>query len=541
MRPTWGNPWRGKLQNWALQLPNGTVKQVPQPQPIWQNQRDESGYTYLQRGPNAGVTRTADELADDAAAGRTWRDDAILSGARMMLYGQESSCWVYCAPDGSRWLIPAWKFAAAVNTAQPMTVSMTLYGYGDVGKPAVEQIVEVSLVDLLQQEPDPEHPIGTDAYSIVCDISEDGSRALIMLFKPFYPFSSTGWHPLHKRPLGWLELTLAGGIEGIGASLRVVRSRAETLGNGELYIQRLETVSAYRTPYTITRVDKGDYWEQTITANPLSDAGGIGLTHGEGDYAFGLTVNNRILAMWYRGAELEECTYSLAVTASASNPPPTESISGSAVRREYKTSGEVVQVTNDLEHSRTRSCSGEESFTLTLKVGGQVVDQSTGSSTTSLQQTHWWDHPDGSGKFQASGVSTVTVDGETSSEPLSASAHGPNETQELRSISGRWLESMANGASAVECAYRSDYMLAFQPHRHIDFEFVRYSNKLLGIRRGEYILSGADVTTYNYGPAAHPGGVDSGHVDGPLLAVYGSYNPATGEVVRNQTTPVCYV
>lgn len=539
MRPTWGNPWRGKLQNWALQLPNGTVKQVPQPQPIWQNQRDEPGYTYLQRGPNAGVTRTADELTADAAAGRTWRDDAILSGARMMLYGQENSCWVYCAPDGSRWLIPAWKFAAAVNTAQPMTVSMTLYGYGDVGKPAVEQIVEVSLADLLQQEPDAEHPIGTDAYSIVCDISEDGSRALIMLFKPFYQFSSTGWHPLHKRPLGWLELTLTGGVDGIQATLAVVRSRTQAIGTGSYSSSSLELKYAYRSANTVTEVDKGTYWETTTTPNPLADTGSNGLSHYEGLAEQQLTITDRILAMWYGVNGLQECTYSLSVSCVSNNPVPTESLSGSVVTHRDKSTGVITTVSDDLQQSRSRTCTSEESFSLTLKVGGSIVDQSSGTASEQITQTHWWQHPEGSGKFQGAVSESMTIDGVTRSR--SGSSTDRNSTYELDHIDPNWFASMIVGAGWADSAYRSSFMYAYHLEGYELYDFVRYSNKLMGLRRASYLLGGSGDETYRYGPAAHPGGVDSGHVDGPLLAVYGSYNPATGEVVRNQTTPVCYV
>ena len=54
---------------------------------------------------NPPVTRTPEQLAADAAAGRAWLDYGILAGGNRRLYGQSIGprSWIYCPPDGSRW------------------------------------------------------------------------------------------------------------------------------------------------------------------------------------------------------------------------------------------------------------------------------------------------------------------------------------------------------------------------------------------------------------------------------------------------------
>lgn len=536
-RPAWGNPWRGLIQGGEIQLPGGSVKSAPQPSGVHARHYDEQGATFLQRGPQAGVTRTEAELAADAAAGRTWRADAILSGQRMDLYGQTLGGWIYCAPDGGRWLVPAEALEIALETDQPLSVSLTLRRFGDFGRPAVEHIVTLELADLGQAEPDPAYPAGTSGYLTVCDITPDGASALLMLYQPVVPFSSSsGWHPLHKRPLGWLELTLSGGGTEIVASVAVVRTRAQTFGSGVWSGVSSTAVTKFEQADSLSRVDMGTYYEDTYTPMPLATTGSTGWTWYENAGSYEYSFAGRILALWYTAAgEVEEVTLDASTTGTVTNPAPAEVVSGTQVQHVFKSDGHTVLVSDDRQHTLSRTATVEEAFTVALKRGGALVDQSTGTASTSLSQTRrliWL-----SGQpFSSSRGDSVTIDGEATSNSVSGESAGP--TLALGTVSPSWFAALQPGNSPAQAALRATDMLLLFPGGSLTVDPLRYSNKLLALRR---YRAAAGIETYTHGPAAFPGGVHSGAVTVAALAVFGSYNPATGEVVRDQTQSVCWI
>ncbi|MFT3758967.1 hypothetical protein [Thauera sp.] len=79
------------------------------------------GDAHLIRPPGARPdTRKPDEIAADAAAGRTWLDYGIISGINNRLYGKALGGggmpgWIYCAPDGSRWRVRAQMQSAGLS------------------------------------------------------------------------------------------------------------------------------------------------------------------------------------------------------------------------------------------------------------------------------------------------------------------------------------------------------------------------------------------------------------------------------------------
>jgi hypothetical protein len=87
-----------------------------------------------------------------------------------------------------------------------------------------------------------------------------------------------------------------------------------------------------------------------------------------------------------------------------------------------------------------------------------------------------------------------------------------------------------------------------EPQRFALAYIHRYSNNLLGwaVRRLE---RGPNTLEIDYRPAAHPGGIDAGTLtvagspadNSAGYLPHGSFNPATGEVIRNSAVPVCYV
>ena len=107
--------WRGDTA--AIESPGGVS--IPcrgaQPAQIREYEGDQGDSIAVRVPGTPAVTRSPEEHAADAAAGRTWLDYGILSGGARRLYGHElgARSWIYCAPDGSRWTATMGMGAAA--------------------------------------------------------------------------------------------------------------------------------------------------------------------------------------------------------------------------------------------------------------------------------------------------------------------------------------------------------------------------------------------------------------------------------------------
>jgi hypothetical protein len=539
--PAWGNPWRGKVQAGVISLLGGTTK--PTTQPTAQNARhyDELGATYLQRGPLAAVSRSTEELAADALAGRSWRNDAVLSGARMHLYGKRLDGWIYCAPDGSRWLVSTGPLCVGIQTDQPLSVTLSLTRFGEfAGGPAETVNPIAALADLQQTEPDPTFPAGTQAYGAVCDIRPDGSKALVMLYVPVVPFAqNSGFHPLSKRPVGWLELTLSGGVGGITATLTVVRTRAQAFGVGSWSISRAVYVQRWVADDALAIVDMGTYYEYTSTPQPLlTEPFGDGWTWLEGGGPSVQSFTGRILALWYLpNGDLEEVTLDLSVTSTFDNPPPADVVSGSLVQHVFKDGAPTVTISDDRAHYITRACPCTEALSIKLKRGGVLVEEVAGSASSSLTQTRRFIWASGF-PFSSTTNHSVTLNGATATDAQSFDNSGP--TLGLGAIGPTWFPSAFNGNSAAQAAYRSTDMSFSTLAGFYIADVVRYSNNLLAMRL--YHSSNTNgAQTWRHGPAALPGGVHAGAALVPEFSLFGAYNPATGEVLRDQSQATCWI
>lgn len=538
MALAWGNPWRGLSQAGQITLPNSATKTTSQPAQVHTGHADEYGQTLLQRGPAAGVTRTQAELDADAASGRTWRTDAILSGARFHLYGKPLDGFVYCAPDGSRWLLRSGDLSMALDSSAPWTVTLTLARFGEFAGSFSEQAVTATLSDLGQAETDPESTAGTACHTQICDIMPDGSKALIMIYQPVRPFGpSPGFHPLHKRPLGWLELSLSGGAAGITASLSVARTRQQALGTGTWQGVSSTSVIRFEQDNALAIVDMGSYFEYTYTPQPLGATGSDGRSWVDNNGAYSYEFTDRILALWYTSSgALEEVTLSVSTTGTVSNPPPTETISGSQVQHVPKDGGQSTIVSDTRFHELGRTSTVSEAYSVLLKRGAVVIDQSEGTAEATLAVARNFIF--GTDAYRTTTADAVTVEGVTYSSSGSSSGQGPQIM--LGAATPRWFSSLLPGNSAPQAAFRATDMQIYTPDVWLFIDPLRYSNNLLALRRNWIVLeTGAE--TWQHGPAALPGGFDPGAATVPFNALFGSYNPATGEASRDQTQPTCWI
>ncbi len=540
---TWGNPYRGLCRNGSISLPNGGSRACPQP---WGETTDDYGQTLLQRGPAAYVVRSPEEAARDTELGYTWRTDALLAGSDFELYGQVLGGYIYCAPDGSRWHIAAmWP---TVQAQQPLTLSITATRFGEFdGAMPVTQTLTATLADIGQAEPDPAKPVSATVSIAVCDLQPDGSRALLMLYVPYGVVQQWGYSNANigKRPLGWLELTLAGDATGLTASLAVIRTRTQTLGSAVVR-QSNWSGSGQLTlaDLTSTSVDMGDYTEVTYTFQA-----GLGETFGYDRLAADneISLSSRILALWYAGAGFEELALDYSWTESGGNAVPQEATSGRRIEHHPKTGGDVTVVEDSLEHTVTRTGQLTGAVTITLRRGAEVVAQISGSTSNAMTLSRVLASPSGAsqswtetGSGTLDGVSGAITEARAfdANTPfftyVSTSRLAPQLPEPTTNLPR--LQALAGGFGAEM------YMTAWQ---RTNVAPRRYSNYLLGllVERGPYDF---DAAVYRYTrrttAAAYPAGIDTGGLAanaGP--AYYGSYNPATGAVIRDQTEPVCWI
>lgn len=263
--PPWGWPWHGRATRATafsplqLTLNNGTTRVHPGPV-------ENGHYTYRLKVPGvAPVVRTPEELAADYAQGREWRNEAILVGRPFQLHGRELGGWIYCAPDGTRWIID-------LDNAQ-------VRRFGELGRPAQVQALSVAWPsDLGQSTP----ALGgfVRRWSSAIDVSPDGRRAIFMLYVTDERWSEV----IRPVPVGFLLVTVSGNAGGISIATDVLRTREQTLGTP------VHAFAITQAQHFLPTSPPTEYW----TSNGYAEAG----------------VTGRIVAMWFSPDDGQpvECT-----------------------------------------------------------------------------------------------------------------------------------------------------------------------------------------------------------------------------------------
>lgn len=531
--PPWGCPFHGAVKNGQLTLPNGSTKSWPQPSRMRQNQWDEPGYTYPVRVPSvAAVERSAAELAEDQSKGIEWRNDAILAGAYFQLHGHEVQGWIYCSPTGAKWLVSPVNIANPVDTNLALTLELQIGRFGVLGGQPDERTRFVTLVDLGQAEPNPADPspAGTSAWLSIADVKPDGSAALLMIFKPVYAFDSNGSHPLHKIPLGWLELTMTEVDGEISGTLSVVRTRTQAYGTaiwdngtpGEFW-------NRIRPTPEVTSAAGDGFTDYTTTPRPLATSGtGTGVSAQVYDRHQSRQLTGRIVAMWYGATGYDLVTLDMQQTYDEVAAAPAETVSGSKVERHY-TNGTIDVLSDTMVHRLSYDGTASMQSSLTLRLNGAVIDStSTAGGLTYNKTTGWF----GTGYPLQSQSRTETVEGVTTATEGSGTGDGLPNFGPLSSFSALCVPY----DKPWDAAYYLYGWDLFSQNNWVQLEICRQSNTLVGFERNKPLAG-----TRSWGPVSSRAGKVAGTVSPTGLARYGSENPNTGAITRNQTTPVCYV
>lgn len=236
-----GNPFHGTVQGGVLSLPNSTTRAYPQPDGTWP---DQAGSTHRVKRPGiAAVTRTTEQLAADDAAGRQWRNEAILSGGKQQLYGLDVEGWIYFDPDGVRWLVT---FDADLDTdvfdfTEDLNLDINLTRFGEFGPAATPLNYSLTLSEWGQQGYPPLQGFRLEdgsfetveaAHILLDAIASDGSRAALCIHRR----RLVGEHSSDetadvavRHPLGWVEIAISGPGASASISLTVLKDRDQTL------------------------------------------------------------------------------------------------------------------------------------------------------------------------------------------------------------------------------------------------------------------------------------------------------------------------
>ncbi|MCJ8168626.1 hypothetical protein [Atopomonas sediminilitoris] len=262
----WGDPFHGKIQQASdgsvkLELPNGAQKPYPLP--------TMPHLTHRLKVPNvAPINRTPEELTADQVQGMEWRAEVVLCGRNFQTYQKELGGWIYCAPDGSRWIV---RFNPRLRTASASR-------FGEMGAPADERSVTIDW----PADEGQSTPAISGLYYLgardVQSVSSDGRQAIVMLhIVEGSPMSS-----VRELPIGFLRATVTGGIsQPFVITLTVEVTRAEQLGS--------------------VVFDKGIV---TTPQMPDKDATGFGDDKN--------TLTGRVLGLWFdRTDTLVRCTLDL--------------------------------------------------------------------------------------------------------------------------------------------------------------------------------------------------------------------------------------
>lgn len=240
-----GNPYHGPVQGGVLTLPNSATKTWPQPGTA---APDLAGMVHLVKRPGQpDVVRSVEELAADAAAGREWRNAALLSGSGMQLHGQDVNGWIYVDPAGDRWLVQFTTNPATVAysfTDPDIELSFKFSRFGVFGQSALEttEIVSISGYGqsgpsfkgfLVSQSPTQLEDV-VSGRLMVDSITPDGSKVALMLHRQkFYIGPDDPPDPtddaLYRHPVGWLQLAISGPGSAPTLTLSVLKNRDETL------------------------------------------------------------------------------------------------------------------------------------------------------------------------------------------------------------------------------------------------------------------------------------------------------------------------
>ena len=490
----WGCPWHGLVRGGKVTLPNGSLKSYPQPASMTFTS-GPGGSTINRPQDTYGIThRHAAGLppvsisAEDVAAGRQWRNEAIMSGGRYQVHGKQLDGWVYVDPDGARWLVRC----SAINEQDirsltaPLSVSLTFLRFGVLGGTPAAWSFSVSL-------PLPDIGATGSAYLMFDAIKPDGSAAVINVNSRTFTARR-----MARVSIGFIELAISGPGSAPIITASVVRTNAQT----QIVDPQPDPVINWWDGYS---------YQATETFAVVYSL--------EGEVTWS---GRQLLALWYdAGGALQEVAQRAQATSTYSAPRPDNPGAG---------------------YSSSATASGS----LDLMIGGAVVDSVSLDISVSVVKYA------GSGAFTFSAtLDGVTLSGNATVEPSFFRNYPFPDIGHVCRFFGTSAINAGGGAgytlsfSPAGAAYFSSdvtsaawFTAAITPYW--------YSRQVVGFEIStEAGAPSASTRRWRFRAPITPSGAATGATidittpTGPTF--YGSHDPYSGAAVWGQSAPVCYV
>lgn len=542
-KPAFGCPWHGKIAGGQLQVSAGKSIACPQPTGDYAWQR---GAAALIAKPGVPVVvRDAEQQASDLAAGRQWLNRAVMAGDSW-LHGKQlgSGAWIYIDPVGDRWLVST-TLHGAFGT--PNSATVTLKRFGVLGGKPEQFSQTVPVPDLGQGTP----AVGVQLSALRITryhSSPTGGAALFMV----------GWlmnapEAFDMRPLGWVELTIAGPGAAAAINVSVLKTRAQTLGpagsdSGELpntsYPYRITTtqeVADASQPYpvctgtiTTTLTPK---LEPAPDGNPL-----VRIYAGTRTRSW----SGLVLAMWYKpDGSISELTMAQHWQSVVTCPDVTASVISKRVTVKTLTgqSGGGCAFTNvqqsDWALRVARSSSNATTLKMSYMLDGVTVAERSIAYTNSYVSVDTF-NANGEIEFSRTDSQSCVPGGTTTNTSSGVrygaeSINGPGDCFDVSiGIADRVTPGIGYLADWIWPAGRG-YMTTYP---------ARYSPQLWGWLELEGQLAGTNDPRYigELSPSGYSAAVVPlpREPSGRCPFVYGSWSPLDGQSARS-ASPICFI
>ena len=278
----WGHPFHGLVQSGMLTLPNDDTLIYSQPSSA------DAWALHLAGVPE--LTRTAEQLAQDAELGHQWLHKVVLSGQVPQVYGKalvgSAPAWLW--RDGAG---VVWQFSLPRLSTYQTSIRVVVRKFGRFGEPAFTPVnVDLShavddgafAVDLSTTNNNNE----PDTVLRICDITEDGGSVIVGIFRD--PRQTT------FTPRGGSTYILRAPVESALGFLRIDAAAGETVPSLTLNTLRNHRASLGTVSGSASRLPAGDYADLPLDETNTFRQGTV-------TYVTTRAIGGRVVSMYFDG------------------------------------------------------------------------------------------------------------------------------------------------------------------------------------------------------------------------------------------------
>jgi hypothetical protein len=555
--PNWGCPWHGLIKGDELHLPGD--KTLPWPQP-------PTGDTHLIDFGLPAVTTTPEHQAQ----GKQWLNKAIIAGGTLHGKALPAGAWIWQDDNGENWLVTHSAHASFYSDGQ---AALMLTRFGVIGGKRTEITHSLPLPPMSDLFFAVGMPPSTDPYITMHACHPKGASAVFKMGQ--------------IDAVAWLKIELSGAAEQLSASFTVYRTPAQTLGT-LVDNDHFEAHPHYtKTSWII--LDHVDY-DDTIGYPSCSgsygqydvvvDSGtygpdGAGSELPPSPYAESVTADSadatvekgrvgQIISVVYDGPALKDVTADIVATHSIDADLSSFSYTLLSIKTNLAGIESHSPPACVLEHepltltsiSATSYSQEEWSAEVTIKIGGAVVLTKKVACDYSGQVELTGD-PTGEIGPSTTAYQTWSSHGISRSETYTH--HGPEIAfPSISNINQPAFSINTTGAGQISTVAVNGIPDSHGGFSVFELSVVQHSNNAFGIRALQ--KKGRNPKSPNFpspyftpeAPVVFYGtewGDQVGTPDGPKTvdaladsesAIYASYNPITGAVVRTTGGAVCW-